>query len=132
MANGRYRLRHEDDSADLLLERATDDGWFPLNVVTEHPFTDTDIQGANFLCARWPVFPFVDNLVASRHRPDGHYTLMNRAAKCASADGAREWTVQGPAELEALLKGPFGIAVDRARTTQIWDRLEARAQTLAA
>lgn len=130
--NGRYRFVADGDHGDLLLERATDTGWFPLHIITEQPFGEVDIEAANFLCARWHATPFPGNLMASRQLPDGQATLMNRTATITTSEGARSWTVADAAELERLLTETFGITTDRAMIRALWQRLEPNASSAAA
>lgn len=123
--NGRFQFRPDHQTAELVLERWTGGAWFSLHGVSEDPFTPADVHAANFLCARWPEFSFVDNLLMSRHGPDGQVTLMNRAAKLTGPDGVRIWTVETREELEALIAGPFGITTGAAILDTIWQRLVA-------
>ncbi|MEW5421271.1 arylamine N-acetyltransferase [Amorphus sp. 3PC139-8] len=123
--NGRYRFRAEDASGDLLLERWTDTGWFPLHVITEQPFSAIDIEAANFLCARWSEMPFPSNLMVSRQLSDGQATLMNRAATVTTSEGTRTWTVADEAELDRLLNQTFGISADRPMVAAIWRRISS-------
>tara|TARA_R110002020_G_scaffold20374_61_gene69754 strand:+ start:274 stop:1089 length:816 start_codon:yes stop_codon:yes gene_type:complete len=122
--NARYRFRPDHATAELVLERWSGGEWFALHGVNEDPFTPADVHAANFLCARWPEFSFVGNLLMSRHGPDGQTTLMNRAARLVAPDGVRAWTIESRDELGALISGPFGIDCDAATVDALWGRLQ--------
>ncbi len=132
LGDRRFRFRRDPATGEVVLDRWSGAGWFALYGYTEAPFSEVDVEGANFLCSRWPALPFVDNLMISVHRDDTHVTLMNRALKVDGPAGVVERTLRSRADLADTLVGAFGLGLDRQTVDAIWSRLDAAATGIAA
>jgi N-hydroxyarylamine O-acetyltransferase len=132
LPNGVFRLRDDQATREVVLERQSSSRWFPLFGFDEAPFTTADIEGANFLCARSPVQPFGANLMMSMHRPDGYVSVMNRAVKVEWSASTQTWDIDSSAGLERVMTELFGLGYDRATVERLWARLAANPVTAAA
>lgn len=121
--SGDYRLREDAEAGELVLERRTPEGWFPLYGFDRVPVRDADIEAANFVTARWEKAPFPANLMLSRHRSDGRISLLNMAFRVENRDGVTRSEIGSIGEMQGVLVGDFGLPVDDAMTDAIWKRL---------
>ena len=122
---GRYRFVEDAEAGELVLERKTADGWFALFGFDRVPVRDTDIEAANFVCARWEKAPFPSNLMLSLHRDDGRVSLLNTALRTESPEGVVKTIIGSGEALRSVLAEEFGLTAAADLAPAIWRRIEA-------
>ena len=71
-----------------------------------------------------PISPFVQNLVAQRHLPDGLAILRGRTLRRLTRSETKERTIESADDLLATLKAVFGL--DVPEVAGLWPRIVAR------
>ena len=119
----RFRLMPHEASGETVLERLGPDGWFPLYGFERSAVFDTDIEAANFLCARWDQAPFPNHLMLNAITLEGRTSLFDTNGKTERAGAVFEWKLTSPAQLHDLLTGDFRLPVDAATSDAVWQRI---------
>lgn len=123
-----YRIRFEDTSGEHVLERLTDEGWFPLYGFDRVDVRSADIEGANFLCAASPKMPFANSIKFYRLTEDGFFSFLDGRARLVGKSENREWQIREAGELSRFLQQDLGLGYDDETIFKIARRLEGRAQ----
>jgi len=118
-----YRIRFEDTSGEHVLERLTDDGWFPLYGFDRVEVRPADIDGANFLCAASPKMPFARSLKFYRLTDEGFFSFLDGRARYAGGGENREWQINDTDELTRFLKQDLGLGYDDVVIRELAGRL---------
>jgi len=118
---GRYRLRHDPEAGEEVLEREMPGGvWFALYGFDRVPVTPPDIEAANVVCARWDLAPFPHHLMMSRLTTGGRYGLFDTALTGPQGQSRH---LTSAAHLGTVLTALFGLPADLARDEAIWHRI---------
>lgn len=121
--NGVFRLVHDATSAERIVQRQTDEGWFSLYGFDETPVGDADIAAANHLCATWSGAPFPSHLMLNAWKGETRFGLFDRALT-VERDGSRESAkIADGAAFARTMGESFGLALDEATLQAVWLRL---------
>lgn len=118
-----FRLRADEATGELVLERQEANGWFSLYGFDPFPVTPADVEAANFVCARWEKSPFPSHLMLSRHRPEGRAAMFDTALTLENPAGVEKRTLASADEFAAVLDGVFGLRLDRGTVDAVWSRI---------
>ncbi len=121
-----YRIRSDQRVGERVLERQTNDGWFPLYGFDRVPPTAADIDGANYLCATWPESSFPSNLKFYRLTTDGRISFLNGQARYVTASGDRTAEIASLAALTTFMTEDMGLKYDAQTMEILWNRLEGK------
>ena len=108
-----YRIRFEEASGEHVLERLTDEGWFPLYGFDRAEVRPADIDGANFLCAASPKMPFSRSLKFYRLTDEGFFSFLDGRARYVGGGENREWQIQEADELTRFLRQDLDLVTVR-------------------
>jgi len=118
-----YRTRFEDQSGEHVLERLTDDGWFPLYGFDRVEVRPDDIEGANFLCAASPKMPFANSIKFYRLTADGFFSFLDGRARLVGKVESREWQIRDAEELTRFLRQDLRLGYDEETIRSVAARL---------
>lgn len=124
--HGTYRVRHEADSGEHVVEQQQRDGWFALYGFDRAAVRRCDLDAANMLCATWEQSLLARNLLLCRYTDFGRIQLFNTNFSEFRADAQTSRTVETAEQLKALVRNNFGIAVTGAELAGIAERLGLR------
>jgi len=127
-----YRIRFEEASGEHVLERLTEDGWFPLYGFDRVEVRPADIEGANFLCAASPKMPFSRSLKFYRLTDEGFFSFLDGRARFVGGGETREWQIQDADELTRFLQQDLGLGYDDEVIRDLAGRLKELIHTPAA
>lgn len=99
-----YRIRFEESSAEHVLERKTEDGWFPLYGFDRVDVRHADIEAANYLCATSPNQSFAASMKFYRLTETGFISFLDGRARLVGKDGKREWQIRDVDELTGFMR----------------------------
>jgi N-hydroxyarylamine O-acetyltransferase len=119
-----YRIRFENASGEHVLERLTEDGWFPLYGFDRVDVRPADIEGANFLCAASPKMPFARSLKFYRLTDAGFFSFLDGRARLVTDGETREWQIGDPDELIRFLRQDLGLGYDSEVIQDLSGRLK--------
>lgn len=121
--NGRYRLSHDTETGETIVERLTQRGWFQLYGFDEAHVTDADIAAANHVCATWPGLPFAGHLMAGGYRGDVRIGLFDLSLTVEGADGAEKREIIDSDDFGEVLCDRLGLVVGDDLLGAAWERL---------
>ncbi len=120
-----YRIRFEDHSSEHVLERSTEDGWFPLYGFDRVEVRLDDIEASNFLCAASPKQSFSSSMKFYRLREDGFLSFLDGRARHIGSGKKREWQIRTFEDLAAFMKEDLGLGYDDDTIQAISERLSS-------
>ncbi|WP_299473800.1 arylamine N-acetyltransferase [uncultured Roseibium sp.] len=118
-----YRIRFEGSSGEHVLERKTEEGWFPLYGFDRVAVRQADIDASNFVCAASPQQSFAGSMKFYRLTDDGFISFLDGRARKISGDQKRDWQIGTVEDLTTFMKKDLGLGYDDATITAIADRL---------
>ncbi len=121
--NGTYRISPDQHTDELVDERRSDNGWFPLFGFDCAHVGDADIEAANHLCATWSKMPFSNNLMANGFDGDTRIGIFRRAVTVDGPDGQRQYELADARELHEVLTGRFGLEISANIADAVWVRM---------
>lgn len=116
---GAWRLRQA--GALRVVEKRIPGDWQPLYEFDEAEVRPIDLQVSNHYCATHPSAPFPNHAMLARHAADGRRSLWDR--RFTRGDAVRDMT--GPEDFHRTLAEEFTLALPRAETDRIWQRILA-------
>jgi len=119
-----YRIRFEDKSGEHVLERLTEEGWYPLYGFDRMEVRDADIEASNFLCAASPKMPFANSLKFYRLTDDGFLSFLDGRARLIDSAGKREWQILDADKLAEFVRQDLGLGYDDDTLGALAERLE--------
>ena len=120
-----FRLRADDATGELVLERREENGWLSLYGFDPFPVTRADIEASNVVCSRWDKSPFPAHLMLNRHRPDGRVSMFDTQVTVETTRGTQKWTVESLNALRDSLGDLFRLDMDQATLAAVWARLSS-------
>ncbi|MEW9804570.1 arylamine N-acetyltransferase [Mesorhizobium sp. ZMM04-5] len=120
-----FRIRGDDATGELVLERQESDGWLSLYGFDGAPVTDADIEASNVVCSRWHKSPFPSHLMLNLHRAGGRVSLFDRQVSVETPNGTKKWTVESLNALRDCLGDLFRLDLDEAVLAPTWSKLNA-------
>ena len=104
-----YRIVTDPATAETVLQRRADDGWYPLYGFERADVPAIDIEAANHLCATWEKAPFSANMMLHRLTPSGRIGVFNTKVS-EVRDGVKSVrTLCDEGDLARLLTRDFGL-----------------------
>lgn len=129
---GTFRLREDRESGEVVLERATSEGWFALYGFDRSRVSRRDIHNANRICATGEMSPFPRHLMMYRALDCGRISLFDHRLRQETDGGATERVLQSASDLTDTLESGFGLPHDPSRDHAIWAKLhEGRTPQMA-
>ncbi len=119
-----YRVRFEDVSGEHVLERSTEDGWFPLYGFDRVDVRQADIEAANYLCATSPNQSFAASMKFYRLTETGFISFLDGRARLVGKDGKREWQIRDVDELTGFMRQDLGLGYGDDVIESVAERLK--------
>lgn len=120
-----YRIRFEEASHEHVLERKTEDGWFPLYGFDRVDVRAADIEASNFLCAASPKQSFSASMKFYRLTEDGFLSFLDGRARHIGNVVKREWQISTFEDLAAFMREDLGLGYGDDAIRAIVQRLDA-------
>ncbi|POF28631.1 arylamine N-acetyltransferase family protein [Roseibium marinum] len=127
-----YRIRFEEGSGEHVLERKTDEGWFPLYGFDRVEVRPADIEASNFLCAASPEQAFAGSMKFYRLTENGFLSFLDGRARLVGNDERREWQIRDADELTRFMRQDLGLGYGDDTIRAIATRLESLLKTAGA
>ncbi|MBD8890508.1 arylamine N-acetyltransferase family protein [Roseibium litorale] len=118
-----FRFRDDMAAGEIVLERKTPEGWFPLFGFDDMLPVQSDIEMSNFYCARSPQSPFPSNLMMARTTGSGRVSLFNRTLRQENSFGVTTKELEDATALHRALSGSFLLSYGLETAEAIWARL---------
>ncbi|QPK64972.1 arylamine N-acetyltransferase [Methylomonas sp. LL1] len=118
-----FRIRHESDSGDRVVEKRLNGDWFSLYSFDRAAVRRCDLDAANRLCATWSESLLAQNLLLCRYTDFGRIQLFNNSFSEFRADDQISRLIETIDELSALIRDNFGITVSDSELSGIANRL---------
>lgn len=118
-----YRVRIEDLSEEMILEKDVAGEWLPLYSFDRVRPTPADIAAANYLCATWDQKPFTANMIFYRLTESGRFSFLNGAAKRKDEEDGTTWQTATLDEFQTFITGDIGLCYDRETVVKLWEKM---------
>ncbi len=125
-----FRIVFDEKTGEHVIERAAENGWFPVYGFDDVAPSSTELEAANYLCATWDKSPFSSNLIFYRLTEADRISLFNTTARLG--DSAVTTELSGLSAFRDLVREEFGLAYDDGQVKTLWERLSRRLAEAAA
>lgn len=122
--NGVYRLRPDQATEEMVLERQTPEGWFALYGFDDAHVGDTDIEAANFLCASWPKMPFPGHLMLAGFDGDTRIGVFDRAVTRQTRTDTARCELADFGDFADLVTAQLRLNLDPDTLARVWARVQ--------
>jgi len=123
--NGTYRVWRDDATGETVIDKRTEQGWFPLFGFDDAHVGEMDVGAANYICTHWDAMPFPNHLMLAGFDGDTRIGAFDRAVTREGPAGVEKSEISDFREFARLVTEELALNVDDDTLRRAWQRLEA-------